>query len=81
MGRQISPKKSGNDNIQTPSYLAEKIIKKFSPKGKILEPAMGTGSFYDFLENCDWCEINKGRDFFDYIIKKNDRIITNPPFS
>lgn len=81
MGKKIAPKISGNDNIQTPEYLAKKIIDKFSPMGKILEPAKGKGSFYKFLKNCDWCEISEGRDFFDYKIKKNDWIVTNPPFS
>lgn len=81
MGRQISPKISGNDNIQTPQYLTKKIIDKFSPTGKILEPAKGDGSFYKFLNNCDWCEINENRDFFDYKIKGHDWSITNPPFS
>ena len=49
---------------------------------KVLEPCRGDGAFYNNLpENVDkdWCEINEGRDFFDYD-KKVDTCISNIPF-
>jgi hypothetical protein len=49
----------------------------------LLEPAKGGGSFYNqFYTDCekDYCEIEEGKDFFNYH-KKVDWIITNPPFS
>ena len=69
-----------NDCIMTPEYLAESIVKYFNPTGKILEPAKGTGNFLKYLPGADWCEINEGKDFFDYE-NKVDWIITNPPWS
>lgn len=77
--------KGGNDKFMTPINLVEKIVYHFQPKGNILEPCIGSGNFYNFLKGwiqkghtLDWCEIDKGKDFFDYE-KKVDWIITNPP--
>jgi hypothetical protein len=72
--------KSGNDLIYTPDYLAKQIIDKYKPAGKILEPCCGEGAFLKYLPTADWCEINKGVDFFNYN-KNVDWIITNPPYS
>lgn len=72
--------KNGNDKVYTPEYLCKRIVDYFKPKGKILEPCKGSGNFLKYLSNCDWCEIDEGKDFFDYN-KKVDWIITNPPYS
>ena len=70
-----------NDEIQTPLYLAEKLIEHFQPSGKILEPCKGDGNILSYLpEDTLWCEINEGRDFLDWD-KPVDWIITNPPWS
>ena len=69
-----------NDVVMTPISLAEKLVNYFEPKGKGLEPCCGSGNILRFLKNADWCEIEKGRDFFDYT-SKVDYIFTNPPFS
>lgn len=69
-----------DDVVMTPIDLAEKLVKHFNPQGKGLEPCCGTGNILKFLEDADWCEISKGKDFFDYN-KKVDYIFTNPPFS
>ena len=56
-------------------------MRTFLPKGLILEPCIGNGNLYNALpEPKDWCEISKGKNFFDYH-KKVDWIITNPPYS
>ncbi len=74
-------KSTPNDDVMTPIDIAIKIINYFKPTGKILEPARGTGNFYNNIKgNIDWCEIDDGRDFLKYN-KKVDWIITNPPFS
>lgn len=74
-------KQNWTDKIMTNEKIAIKIIKYFNPKGKILEPARGSGSFYNNLKGKkDWYEIDDGKDFFDYN-KKVDWIITNPPYS
>ena len=80
MGKSLT-QKNGNDRIMTPIYLCKKIVEHFKPTGKILEPCSGTGNFLKVLPaNTDWCEIDKGKDFFDYN-NKVDWIITNPPYS
>jgi len=76
-----SKKSTPNDVVMTPPETAKWIIDYFKPTGKILEPCRGDGAFYkQFTGKKDWCEISKGRNFFDYK-KKVDWIITNPPFS
>ncbi len=70
-----------NDMFYTPEQLAKEIVKYFKPSGKILEPCSGTGAFLKALPiETEWCEITKGKNFFDYH-NKVDWIVTNPPFS
>lgn len=65
----------------TPITLCKAIIDHYNPRGLILEPFKGTGNFYNqFPEPKEWCEIEEGRNFFDYT-KHVDWIITNPPWS
>jgi hypothetical protein len=81
----VKPNKTGKQNqtdkVMTREDVAIKIIKHFNPQGITLEPSKGTGNFYNnFKGKKDWCEIDDGKDFFDYN-KKVDWIITNPPYS
>lgn len=69
-----------NDVVQTPLELAGRIVKHFKPTGRMLEPCKGQGNFLQHMPGADWCEISKGRDFFDWI-HPVDWIITNPPWS
>jgi hypothetical protein len=69
-----------NDVVMTPEPLAKRLIEHFQPFGKILEPCIGEGAFYNNLVNAEWCEITKGKDFMEYH-DKVDWIITNPPWS
>ena len=74
---------TANDKIYTPVETAKDIISKFNLSGKVLDPFKGNGAFYDNLPETvekDWCEIDLGRDFFDYN-EKVDWIISNPPYS
>jgi len=73
-------KKKGNDCIMTPEWVAKDMVEHFAPTGTILEPARGNGVFTNILPQAEWCEINEGKDFFDWN-KKVDWIISNPPFS
>lgn len=71
------------DLHMTPPCIAKALIAKLPLSGKVLEPAMGEGAFYNsFPEHLekDWCEIEKGRDFFNYH-ENVDWVVTNPPFS
>lgn len=70
----------GNDEIYTPEWCALDMINHFRPTGRILKPCKGLGIFTDLLPSADWCEINEGKDFFDYT-SHVDWIITNPPYS
>lgn len=76
-----------NDLVSTPLAMAKKVIDLFAsqiPDGStILDPCMGEGVFYDnYPIQCkkEWCEIEKGKDFFNYK-GHADWIITNPPYS
>jgi len=57
------------------------MVEYFKPAGSILDPCSGNGVFLRYLpDNAEWCEIEKGRDFFAWD-KPVDWIIGNPPYS
>ena len=78
--------KTGNsktDKVYTPENIAKLIISKFPLYGKVLDAFKGKGAFYNNYPETvekDWCEIDEGKDFFEYT-DKVDWIITNPPYS
>ena len=80
--------KKGNnltDKVMTNPEVAKHmvdVLREFFRDGEsFLEPCMWDGGIYNFLpEKKDWCEIDRGRDFYDYH-GKVDWIITNPPYS
>lgn len=88
--KNIKTQNNQTDKVYTPQEIANYIIKdidnKFGISGKILEPCLGGGSFYKAFDlikgrySKEWCEIDKGKNFFDYK-NKTDWIITNPPYS
>jgi len=70
--------------VYTNEKMAKYLIKRcnFKENDIVLEPCMGNGAFYDhlpFYVNKDWCELSKGRDFFNYN-SKVEYVIGNPPF-
>jgi len=74
-------KMTASDIVMTPLEIARQIVGYFKPKGRILEPAKGSGNFLRVLPfGTNWCEITEGKDFFDWE-DKVDWIITNPPYS
>lgn len=71
------------DVVYTDRAIAIDIIHWLQPTGYLLDPCKGGGVFYDnFPGNCrrDYCEIQEGRDFFDWAAPV-DWIIGNPPYS
>ncbi len=70
----------------TPPDLAQRIVEHFAPKGTVLDPCRGEGSFYNALimapgiDVLDWCELVEGRDFLTHE-GNYDFIISNPPWS
>ena len=70
-----------NDVVYTPTAVAKDIIDWCNPIGSCLDPCLGDGSFFEHLPSPkQWCEIEKGKDFFDHK-DKYDWIIGNPPYS
>ena len=71
------------DKVYTPENIAKLIINKFNLSGKVLDPFKGQGAFYNSYPETvkkDWCEIDEGKDFFEY--KEHvDWIVSNPPYS
>lgn len=95
-GRKAMPKKNTttNDNVMTPSWLAEKIVEHFQPRGVILDPCAGDGAFTSamadlkalgyYCENREGAACYNGCDFFDMPapeIRQVDYIVSNPPYS
>lgn len=76
-----------HDKVKTPDNIVKIIMgwigKNIKDNSLVLDSAMGNGAFYSNFDNRynkDWCEIDKGKDFFQYN-NKVDWIITNPPYS
>ena len=81
MKSQANRNYKSDDEVMTPDYLAEAVVKHFNPTGRILEPCRGTGTWLKYLpKGTEWCEIREGKDFF-HCTKHYDYIITNPPWS
>jgi hypothetical protein len=69
------------DVVWTPDWAAYDMVRWFNPKGKVLDPCRGDDAIFRYLkQGADWCEINKGRDFFQWT-GYVDWIIGNPPFN
>ncbi len=87
MSRNLCPPKNSPDKdlIMTPPDLAQKIVSRFNPWGKCLEPCYGDGAFLDamlpYAATLQKCELSDNIDFFEWPQKDYDWIITNPPFS
>jgi hypothetical protein len=85
ISHKIKHREKPRDKFYTPEELAKKLI-DFIPLEKgdfVLDPALGGGSFYDHFPadiQKEYCEIDEGRDFYDYYTKV-DWVITNPPYS
>tara|TARA_Y100000034_G_C6702185_1_gene309756 strand:+ start:129 stop:620 length:492 start_codon:yes stop_codon:yes gene_type:complete len=71
---------NSKDVVYTPSFVAEEIVQRYKPTGKVLDPCAGDGVFRSLIPNCLWCEVKEGKDFFDWN-EHVDWIIGNPPYS
>jgi hypothetical protein len=83
-GVGVSDARPSGPDDQTPKSLCKEIVARFpwTPGETVLEPCRGRGHFLFNLPSfvvSDWCEVEEGRDFFDYD-GKVDTVITNPPF-
>lgn len=72
----------------TPETLVRKHLSIFERMSQVhvLDPFRGSGAYFNMFDEYfpnstyDWCEIEAGRDFFDYV-GKPDVIVSNPPYS
>jgi len=75
----VNKEKKG-DRVYTPEWAARDMIEFFKPTGRVLEPFKGAGVFTDLCPTWDWCEIDEGRDFFQWK-EPVDWVVSNPPYS
>lgn len=69
------------DTVYTPDWVARDMLDYFCPTGRVLEPCRGRGAFTELMpDDTLWCEIQEGRDFFDWT-EPVDWVISNPPYS
>lgn len=80
----IKNKTSKNDVYYTPYPVVKRMIDmcEITEDMEVLDPCYGAGAFFENLPKCnkEWCEIEKGKDFFNET-KRYDLIIGNPPYS
>ena len=69
-----------NDVVFTQDHIARDIVRYFKPTGRMLDPCCGNGAFLKYMPGADWCEITKGKDFFEWK-DPVDWIVSNPPYS
>ena len=90
LGHSIKGRENANDVFMTPVALVTTHLEYIAPLvregDKLLEPFCGSGNYLTAMEQkwrenrVDWCEISRGRDFFEYG-GEVDAIISNPPYS
>lgn len=68
------------DVVLTPAHIASGIVDYFKPSGRILDPCKGDGAFLRQMPGAEYCELQEGRDFFDWR-EPVDWIVSNPPYS
>lgn len=68
------------DRVYTPEWVAKDMINFFNPTGRVLEPFRGGGVFTNLCPEWDWCEIDDGKDFFQWT-QPVDWVVSNPPYS
>lgn len=70
-----------SDVVRTPLELAQDMVNFFQPSGLCLDPCAGAGVFMDLLPSgSEWCEIERGRDFYAWQTPVN-WVVGNPPYS
>lgn len=82
-------KNNPNDKVYTPDHIVDDVLKHYGfhieRQDVVMEPFRGEGAFYNRLKDYSdqevyWCEIDEGKDFFDFN-GKVDWVVTNPPYS
>ena len=69
------------DVVYTSINIASDIVGWCQPAGLCLDPCAGDFAFFNALPDPKlWCELGRGRDFFDFD-EQVDWIVGNPPYS
>lgn len=69
------------DIVYTPEWLSKAIVDHFCPVLPCLDPCRGGGAFYKYMPSgSDWCEIEDGRDFYQFT-GLTQWCVGNPPYS
>lgn len=68
------------DVVFTPERIAVQIVEHFKPTGRVLDPCKGDGVFLRQMQGAEYCELQEGRDFFNWK-EPVDWIVSNPPYS
>ena len=72
------------DYYPTPEWAYSVLPLDYDLFNTALEPCEGDGRIFNYLTKqglkVDWCEIQKGKDFFNYQ-GEVDLVLTNPPYS
>ncbi len=68
------------DVVFTRPEVAKEMVSHFPLSGRVLDPCRGDGAFWNLIDGADYCEIQEGKDFFEYEAQV-DWIIGNPPYS
>jgi hypothetical protein len=82
----MKKKELSYESIQTPIDVWKKILElnPINPDNVFFEPFAGENTLYNLIpnENKDWCEIERGRNIFDYDFEnsKVEIVYTNPPY-
>ena len=74
---------TNTDVVMTPRPLAKAIINHLPISGKVMDPCLGTGAFFDqFPVSASkiYCEIEEGLNFYE-CNERVDWIVSNPPWS
>lgn len=89
ISHSINKRKNPRDIFYTPQSLVIihlKLVKPYIKEGVLLDAFRGNGAYYNMFptffphSTFDWCEIQQGRNFFDYSHSIH-AIISNPPYS
>lgn len=68
------------DVVFTPERVAVAMVRHFAPSGAMLDPCKGDGVFLRQMHGAEYCELQEGRDFFEWT-RPVDWIVGNPPYS
>lgn len=85
-GGKIKGRSTASDRFYTPQCVVEEAVRMVPPgSGVWMDPFKGLGAYYNSfpvpVSDRRWCELDLGKDFFEYTDQDVDVICSNPPYS